>query len=393
VKYLVVLGTRPEIIKMAPVIRELHGRGHKPFIVHTGQHYSNNMDQIFWKSLDLPMPAHRLGSRDPSLTSQTAAMMQELEGYVAQEKPDWVIVHGDTNSTLSGALVAAKQAGVRIAHVEAGLRSFDRTMPEEVNRVVVDHLSDLLFAPTPIAVENLENEGIGRDRIQLVGNTIEDVVRQNIDQARALALLNDQPVHLKPVYAVLTLHRAENTASSERLGEILTSVFESTARLGLQLLFSVHPRTKILIEQMELEIPAHVKMLEPLGYFEFLALLDGARLIATDSGGLQEEACLLGRPCITLRENTERPETVALGCNILGGVRRGSINHAFEAMMKAQGPWQSPYGNGLASKRIVDLLEQSRDSRIAKVDAGDMDTTIFRIQADATAALQLRGIR
>jgi UDP-N-acetylglucosamine 2-epimerase (non-hydrolysing) len=411
-KCLVVLGTRPEIIKLSPVIREMSSRGHQPFVVHTGQHYSSNMDEVIWQNLALAPPSLRLSDRSHGLASQTAAIMQELQGYVAEIKPDWMVVHGDTNSTLAGALVAAKQAGVRIAHVEAGLRSFDRTMPEEVNRVVVDHLADLLFAPTSIATQNLRNEGIQSRRISLVGNTIEDVVQSSIAHARDLAQLQRAAQVDTSPYALLTLHRAENTASLERLEEILRAVFDSAAGFGLRLLFPVHPRTRQLLESMSLQIPKHVEILEPMGYFEFLALIDGARIIATDSGGLQEEACLLGRACVTLRENTERPETVTLGCNILAGVKGPGIMHAFAEMMTARGPWKSPYGGGLASKRIVDTLEEmtrvkqepertedlsigqvQKIDRVTKIDVTDVDSTVFRIQADATAAFEQSRIR
>lgn len=379
VRYLVIVGTRPEVIKMAPLIREMQRSGHDLFVAHTGQHYSPNMQEIFWRGLGLPNPQFQLQAETPEKAARVDDIMLRIGPVLDQVKPDWVLVHGDTNTTLAAALAAKKRPEIRVAHVEAGLRSFDQSMPEEINRVVVDHIADLLLAPTTDAVENLKREGIAGERTSLVGNTIEDEL---LLQMYTLGKQNSAP----PPYAVLTLHRAENTSNTGRLTEILTSVFESTKHAGLDLLFSVHPRTEKLIRSMELEIPPHVRLLKPLGYVEFLHLMNGAKLIATDSGGLQEEACILGRPCITLRENTERPETVRIGANQLAGVHRDGIFNAFERALNSPIQWKSPYGGGLASRQILNALQlENSRTRLAEVKALNPDVTVLGVEAEVAA--------
>jgi UDP-N-acetylglucosamine 2-epimerase (non-hydrolysing) len=355
-KTLLVFGTRPEIIKLAPVIHELKKRGQDFLIVHTGQHFSENMDLIFWKNLNLPEANYHLAVREPTHARQTAEMLKKLDEIFEKEKPNWVVVHGDTNSTVSGALAAVKHPGIRIAHVEAGLRSFDRTMPEEINRIIVDHISHLLFAPTANAVQLLTKEGIPADKIVLTGNTIEDILNRQIQTAekssQILTTLSVQKDH----YILLTVHRQENTDSNPRLKEILDTVFTCAKEKQLKIVFPIHPRTKKNLDAMDYKMPSHVIVTEPLGYDDFLVLEKNACALVTDSGGLQEEGCILHIPCITLRENTERPETIEIGANILAGVKADGIRQAFAQALQSKRSWLSPYGGGSAAMKIVDRL-------------------------------------
>jgi UDP-N-acetylglucosamine 2-epimerase (non-hydrolysing) len=366
---------------MAPILRELAARKIETSIIHTNQHYSSYMDEVFWQSLDLPRPTHRLKWQATGHSAQVAEMLLQIGSALDRLEPDWVLVHGDTNSTMAGALAASKMPNTRLAHVEAGLRSFDRSMPEEINRVVVDHLSHLLFSPTEIASTNLRAEGIASERIHQVGNTIEDALRSHIDQARARSLsrvfIEEDP------YAVLTLHRQENTSDPLRFQTMLASVFSAAAEVGLAVVFPAHPRTANLLRSSGLALPENVQVTEPLDYFGFLSLLSRSQMIITDSGGLQEEACLLGKPCVTLRENTERPETLQLGANLLSGVSPGGISRAIRLMARRQGPWPSPYGHGQAARRIIDCLEgemeKGTSATHAEFDALDKDLGIFRV--------------
>jgi len=357
-KVALVLGTRPEIIKLAAVMHELGERGADFFVVHTGQHYSENMDRLFWDTFLLPAPRYHLGVRERTHAKQTAEMLRQLDDIFNVEKPDWVVVQGDTNSVLAGGLCACKRPGLRVAHVEAGLRSFDRSMPEEVNRILVDHLADLLFAPTEEAAEQLRKEGIDDRKIMVVGNTVEDILLRNLVYARVQSTLlkrHDLKAHQ---YLLMTVHRQENTDDLSRLRTILDAVTESASRHGLRCVFPLHPRTRNRIEELGYHLPPHVILTEPLGYHDLLALMDKAAVVATDSGGLQEESCILRVPCVTLRENTERPETVAVGANIIAGVSIEGIRESIARMLTKKRDWQSPYGGGKASSRIVNALLQ-----------------------------------
>lgn len=353
---LIVLGTRPEIIKLAPVIHELQKRKITFSIIHTGQHYSENMDRIFWENLELPVAKYQLGIRENTHASQTAEMMKKIDQIITDEKPNWVIVHGDTNSTLSGALAAAKHTGVRIAHVEAGLRSYDRSMPEEINRVLVDHVSSLLFTPTNYTKGLLEKEGIGGDKVVITGNTIADALFWILEKALKKSKILDQLKLRKKSYVLTTVHRQENTDNHDRLVEILNSVFSSAFRHKLKVVFPIHPRTKARLSQNNFVFPEHVILCEPLGFDDFLVLEKYAALIATDSGGLQEESCILSTPCITLRENTERPETVDVGANAIAGVSKEGISLSFDKMLSSQKSWMSPYGDGHAAQIMIDAI-------------------------------------
>jgi len=353
-KLAVVVGTRPEIVKMAPVVRAVVARGLRPLLVHTGQHYSFDMDAVFFRELGLPEPDVnlRVGSGVPA--EQLAAILTGTAAWIARERPDWVLVEGDTNSVL-GAALAGHKAGVRVGHVEAGLRSFDRRMPEELNRILTDHVSDLLFAPTEGAAAQLEAEGIAPGRVLVTGNTVVDELLCERDRARANGALARHGLTPR-AYALATLHRAENTDDAARLRGIVDGYRRVAEGLGLPVLCSLHPRTRARLDELGASVPEGVRFLPPLGYLEFLALHADAALMLTDSGGLQEEACVLGVPCVTTRDNTERPETVELGANRLAGADPQHIAEAAAAMIDSPRDWRQPFGDGRAAERIVAAL-------------------------------------
>lgn len=350
----VILGTRPEIIKMSPIIRECEKRDLDYFTLHTGQHYSYEMDRIFFEELELPQPEYNLEVGSGSHAQQTGRIMVGIEEVLEEEKPDVVLVQGDTNTVLAGALAASKMH-IKVGHVEAGLRSFDRRMPEEINRVVADHISDYLFAPTKTARENLLAEGIPEEKISITGNTIVDSVYQNLEisKRKANPLRN---LGLKEKgYFLATAHRAENVDDRARLKEILEGFSLISEEFSLPVIFPVHPRTRKRIEEFGLDLHG-VKAIDPVGFLEFLQLEAGARLALTDSGGVQEETCILGVPCVTLRENTERPETLEVGSNLLAGVDAMTILEKTGFMMSAENGWMNPFGDGRSGIYVVDSL-------------------------------------
>ncbi|WAC05773.1 MAG: UDP-N-acetylglucosamine 2-epimerase (non-hydrolyzing) [Methanoregula sp.] len=361
----IVLGTRPEIIKMSPVIRACEQRGEDYFILHTGQHYSFEMDRVFFEELGLPKPLFNLDVGSGSHAVQTGAILAGAEKVFHKHKPGVVLVQGDTNTVLAGALAASKSyvrgaAGlpIKIGHVEAGLRSFDRRMPEEINRVLTDHISDFLFAPTKTAENNLVLEGIGKERIFVVGNTIVDAVRQNlaiakkkIDIVKSLGLQKNR-------YFLVTLHRQENVDDKRRLAGILEGLNCISGEHGLPLIFPVHPRTEKMIRTFKLSTRG-IQTIKPLGFLEFLQLESQARLALTDSGGVQEEACILGVPCVTIRDSTERPETVDVGANIVAGFETDSIVNAAQKMLEGKRKWANPFGDGKTGERILDILARN----------------------------------
>ena len=347
-----VVGTRPEIIKISPLPRAAAALGMRCRIVHTGQHYDDALDGVFFRELEVPEPDANLRSGTAAGGASLAAMLAGCERELARARPDWVVVQGDTNSTLAGAL-ASKQLGLRLAHLEAGLRCGDRALPEERNRIVADHLADVLFAPTELQRGPLLAEGIDRARIHVIGNTIADVVH-----ARLASGLDDRALDAHGVaprgYGFATVHRQGNVESSERLAPLLEGLGLVAAEIGVPILLPAHPRTARRLA--ELRIPRGVRVLAPLGHRDCLALQRGARLVLTDSGGLQEEACLLQVPCVTLRENTERPETIALGANRLGGVTPGGILAAAREALHARHTWRAPYGSGDAAAAALTTL-------------------------------------
>ena len=361
-KVINVVGARPNFMKVAPIVAAMKRRPEKfqPLVVHTGQHYDAAMSDSFFRDLALPEPDTHLGVGSASHAAQTAAVMERFEPVVITEKPDWVLVVGDVNSTLACALVCVK-LGVKVAHVEAGLRSRDRTMPEEINRLLTDQIADLLLTPSADADANLRAEGIPAERIRLVGNVMIDSLFQNLERARGSCIKPDLSV-ADTDYGVLTLHRPSNVDAPETFARILSAL--ETITHTLPVIFPVHPRTRKTIAELGLsERVASIKnlrLIEPLGYLDFLSLYSAARLVLTDSGGIQEETTALGIPCLTLRENTERPITVELGTNVVVGTDTARIVAAARAALNGSAKrttHQPPLWDGHTSERILDALE------------------------------------
>jgi UDP-N-acetylglucosamine 2-epimerase (non-hydrolysing) len=353
-KIAVVIGTRPEIIKMAPVVRELENNRANYFILHTGQHYSYNLDRVFFEQLRLPDAKYNLEVGSGSHAEQTGKILIGVEKVLEIEKPDIVLVEGDTNSVLAGALAATK-LHIPVGHVEAGLRSYDRQMPEEINRTLADHCSDYLFAPTPKAKEILLGEGITEEKVFVTGNTIVDAVHQNLELSKETGNIL-KALHLQPRgYFLLTLHRQENVDDSTRFRSIIEGLDRVAAEFRLPIIYPVHPRSRKMMDQFCLD-PKNLKLIDPLDFMGFLQLEALARLVFTDSGGVQEEACILNVPCVTLRDNTERPETIDVGANILAGASPGRILECAKTMLGNQVSWQNPFGDGKAGERIVRII-------------------------------------
>ena len=348
----IILGTRPEIIKMSPIIRLLESRKIGYFILHTGQHYSYNMDKIFFEQLKLPTPNYNLNVGSGSHAEETGKMLMGIEGILANERPDIVLVEGDTNSVLAGALAASKMR-IKVGHVEAGLRSGDRSMPEEINRIVADHISDCLFAPTTASRENLLKEGIEPRKISVTGNTIVDALYQHLRLIEGKDAKSDLGVD---GYILVTLHRQENVDDPEKLKRVLKGLEELSARFSKAIVYPMHPRTRKRLQEYGITVSSNLRIMAPIDYLAFLSLESQADLILTDSGGVQEEACILGVPCVTLRENTERPETIAVGANVLAGTDPALILEKAEAMMGRRGGWKNPFGDGKAAERILKII-------------------------------------
>ena len=352
----IIVGTRPEIIKMSPIIREFEKEKLDYFIVHTGQHYSYEMDGIFFKELELPDAKYNLNIGSGTHAEETGKILIGIEKVLIEEKPDVVLVEGDTNTVLAGALAASK-LHIKVGHVEAGLRSYDRSMPEEINRVLADHVSDYLFAPTEKAKENLLREGIEENKIFVTGNTIVDAVYQNLEIAeRKVDVLNVLNLE-KGKYFLVTAHRQENVDVNDRLKGIIDGFGLVYNKFGLPVIYPIHPRTMKRIKEFGLRIPEGVELIEPVGFLEFLELETNAKLVLTDSGGIQEETCILRVPCVTLRDNTERPETLEVGSNVLAGCNPNEIIKSVDLMTDKETNWQNPYGDGTAGKQIVEILE------------------------------------
>ncbi len=350
----IVLGTRPEIIKFSPIIRECEHSGLDYFILHTGQHYSYNMDKVFFEQLRLPEAKHNLDVGSGSHATQTGKMLVGIENVLRREMPDMVLVQGDTNTVLAGALAAVK-LGLRVGHVEAGLRSYDRKMPEEVNRTLTDHCSDLLFAPTEKSKRILLGEGIAEERIFVTGNTIVDAVVQNLELSKTgVDVLKDLGLE-GGKYLVATVHRQENVDDETRLRGIIEGLERVQRDCSAELIYPIHPRAEKNLEAFGLR-PKSIRMVQPLDYLSFLQLESNARLVLTDSGGVQEEACVLGVPCVTLRDSTERPETLEVGSNVLAGTEPNDIVEKAVFMLEADKAWENPFGDGKAGGRIVDLM-------------------------------------
>ena len=354
-----VLGTRPEIIKMAPLIVELMRRDADFRVVNTQQHYDYEMSKSFLDVFNLPDSDYSLGVKSGTHAEQTSKAMIGIENVIQKEKPKIVVAEGDTNSVLAAGIASAKMR-TPFGHVEAGLRSFDRIMPEEVNRVIVDHCSELLFAPSPLAVKHLKDEGI-QDGVFMTGNTVVDAVKQ-LEPKLNTNILENLSLE-KQGYVLVTAHRSENVDIEENCRNIVAAI----TSLEYPVAYPIHPRTLNFFQRFglldKLKQSKNVKLTKPLGYFDFLSLLKYSKLVLTDSGGLQEEAVLLHVPCITMRNNTERQETVESGANILVGTDKNRIvstvnsilsNSKLDAKMRSV---DSPYGDGTAGEQIVAILE------------------------------------
>lgn len=382
-KIAIVLGTRPEIIKMASVMDEIEKRGHELLLIHTGQHYDKEMSENFFIDLKLPTPNYNIHVGSGSHGKQTGKMMEGIEEVLLDEKPDILLVQGDTNAVLAGALVASK-LHIPVGHVEAGLRSFDETMPEEINRLAADICSKLYFVPTEESAINLAMEGISRKRIFITGNTVVDAcfrnleISKNRDKSEYDEGLAGLDIDNMENILTLTMHRAETVDDKERL----TNIIEALEKLDdMNIIFPIHPRTKKTMENFNLfdrlNDLDHVHIIKPVGYLDFLLLISKSTIILTDSGGLQEEAITLDVPALTLRYNTERPETVTAGGNILVGsdkevilenARRILDDEKFANKMKSA---KNPYGMGNAAELMIKIIEESKENDTLKMEAPD----------------------
>jgi UDP-N-acetylglucosamine 2-epimerase (non-hydrolysing) len=353
-KILNVVGARPNFMKIAPIVEEMKKtRDLNGVLVHTGQHYDEGMSDVFFRDLGIPVPDVHLGVGSGSHAEQTARIMVEFEKVCSQEEPDLVLVVGDVNSTMACSIVAAKLV-IPVAHVEAGLRSFDRTMPEEINRLVTDALASLLFTTSRDADENLKREGVDSSKIFFVGNVMIDTLLKH--QKKAAALNIEKPKQ----YALVTLHRPSNVDNPNVLGPILEALEQISK--SMPVLFPIHPRTVKRVQEFGLSVNG-IRTMDPLGYLEFLNLQSTASVVLTDSGGLQEETTILGVPCLTLRENTERPVTITHGTNMIVGPHKTRILDAFQRIVsgdwKPSGPPE--YWDGHAAERIVRVIRDIRD--------------------------------
>jgi UDP-N-acetylglucosamine 2-epimerase (non-hydrolysing) len=362
---LCVVGARPNFMKMAPILEAFRAHPRlQSILVHTGQHYDAQMSKAFFEDLGIPAPDINLEVGSASQAAQTAAIMAKFEPVLQSERPDLVLVVGDVNSTLACSVTAAK-LGVPVAHVEAGLRSFDRTMPEEINRIVTDSVSELLFTTCEEANEHLRREGVAPERIHFVGNVMIDTLLRHRELARRSTIRTQLSLDGGP-YALVTLHRPSNVDEADGLREILEAL--TTLGRELPVVFPVHPRTRRRLEEFGLSgrlAGGQVRLTEPLGYLEFLNLMMGARVVLTDSGGIQEETTVLGVPCLTLRPNTERRVTITHGTNRLVALKAAAIvDAARQAVAPGSGePRVPPLWDGRAAERIVSVLERWAQAR------------------------------
>ncbi|MBQ6098296.1 MAG: UDP-N-acetylglucosamine 2-epimerase (non-hydrolyzing) [Methanobrevibacter sp.] len=394
-KIATILGTRPEIIKMAPIIAEIDKRGIDQIVLHTGQHYDKEMSDNFFRDLEIPAPDYNIHVGSGTHGKQTGLMMKGIEEILMDEKPDIVLVQGDTNAVLAGALVCAK-LHIAVGHVEAGLRSFDTTMPEEINRRVADVCSAMYFIPTEDSAINLLAEGFSRKNLIITGNTVVDACFRHLEIAKKRGFgeesLAELDIENMDNILTLTMHRAENVDIKERVTSIIDALKELS---DMNIIFPIHPRTKHTLENFglfdELNDLEHVHIVKPIGYLDFLLLTSKSTLILTDSGGLQEEAITLDVPALTLRYNTERPETVAAGGNILVGADKDAIlenankilnDKEFADKMKNA---VNPYGQGDAAERTVDAIEKFHADGLLEIRAPeDIMTSFTRKMAQIT---------
>jgi UDP-GlcNAc3NAcA epimerase len=350
-KIITVLGARPQFIKSAPVSRVLREK-HTELIIHTGQHYDANMSDIFFEELNIPKPDYNLGVGSGNHGKQTGEMLQKIEEIVLNEKPDYMLVYGDTNSTLAGALVAAK-LHIPVIHIEAGLRSFNKKMPEEINRIMTDHVSEYLFCPTDTAIKNLKDENITHNVLN-IGDVMYDAVLYNRELAEQKSTILAEKQLKKKDYLLITIHRAENTDDPEKMRNILTAL----SMMKEEKVWPIHPRTKHKLAELNMnldEIP-NLKIIDPVGYLDMLTLEANSKKIVTDSGGVQKEAYFMKVPCVTVREQTEWVETLENEANILVGT---DVEKMISAVNKSVTPeYKDVFGDGKAASKIVEILEK-----------------------------------
>lgn len=353
----IVLGTRPEIIKMAPLIRACERHGIPFFILHSGQHYSPAMDKAFFDDLRIAQPKYNLGAGKLSHRRQVGLITKGISEIFKKENPKAIVVQGDTTTVLAAALSASK-LGIRVIHLEAGIRSNDIRMIEEANRVTTDHISDVLFAPTRIAVNNLIEEGCGKEKIFFVGNTIVDAVLEHKiladSQSNILRILSLEAKK----YFLVTAHRPENVDDRLKLEEFVRMLEMLKDKYEkYKIVLPLHPRTKKMLEAFQLVLPSDIIITEPLSFFDFLKLEANAGIIITDSGGVQEESCVLRVPSVVIRESTERPEAVQLGMNILAGLNSSNVDAAIRNLLCRDIEWKNPFGDGKAGERIARFIK------------------------------------
>ena len=357
-KVALVVGTRPEVIKMASLMLECEKQSIDYFVVHSNQHYSSDMDAIFFDELNLPAPRYNLNVGSGTHSNQTGNILIKVEPIFEKEMPDVVLVQGDTNTVLAAALTAAK-LNIPVGHVEAGLRSYDRKMPEETNRIVTDHLSDYLFAVTKKQEKILLDEGKDSKKIHTVGNTVVDALRMNIELAQEKSNILQTNSLEKKNYFLMTAHRSSNVDTKPALEELFDLINAVLDKYEQNIVWPVHPRALKNIKEFNIEVPGRLKLIQPLGYLDFLQLQNNAKIVLTDSGGLQEEACALFVPCVTLRENTERPETIDVGANLLIGRDKEKCLEAMDTMLRTSTNWDNPFGDGTTAKQILNILKES----------------------------------
>lgn len=355
-----VLGTRPEIIKLSPVIRACDDHDVEYVVIHTGQHYSESLDEVFFEQLELDEPDINLGVGSGTHGEQTGKMLSGVEQALTDIEPDIVVVQGDTNSALAGALAASKM-DPQIAHVEAGLRSFDREMPEETNRVIIDNISDHLFAPTEQSKKYLVREGISELQITVTGNTVVDALERIRDVARRESTILDDLGLTADNYLLMTAHRQENVDDPDRFRSLLQGAARAGDEHGLEVIYPIHPRARRRLEEFDIDISSPLRTIEPQDYLDFVRLLSASAAVLTDSGGVQEEACVLRVPCITMRDTTERPETTDVGANQLTSCDQDRILSAVAEMLETDGEWENPYGDGNAAEKILRALPVSAE--------------------------------
>ena len=370
-KICLIVGTRPEIIKISPLVTLLEKECIDFFIIHSNQHYSPEMDEVFFNELNLPRPKYNLNVGSGKHSNQTGNILIKIEPVLEEEAPDYVLVQGDTNTVLAGAMAAAK-LDIKVGHIEAGLRSYDRKMPEETNRVVTDHLSSFLFAVTSKQQGILTNESISPEKIHIVGNTIVDAVYANLEIAKDKSTILSENNLASQEYVLFTAHRSSNVDDKNALVELTDCIAEIAK--DYKVVWPIHPRAQKQVENFEIKLHENITTIPPTGYLDFLMLQKNAKVVLTDSGGLQEESCILGTPCITLRENTERPETIDVGANVLVGRNKAKLLKYFqEAISRENSSWENPFGDGTTSNKILQIVnEDFYGARTKKINTSNV---------------------